>query len=115
VLDLVLLGVALGAFFTPVAPAVIEVLAVDPAILYAFSDDGEADGGGEVNACGGEGAGDEPCALDVDVGDEEAGHEATDYALDGEEMEPTPMPGNEAEGCGEEDEREQGSDPAKEG
>jgi hypothetical protein len=115
VLDLMLLGLALGAFFTPVAPAVIEVLAVDPAILYAFSDDGETDCCGEVDACRGEYAGDEPGALDVDIGDEEAGHETTDYSLDGEEMEPAPVPGNEAEGCGEKFQGEEGADPAEEG
>jgi hypothetical protein len=36
VLGFLLLGFALGALFTPVAPAVVEALAVDPAVLNAF-------------------------------------------------------------------------------
>jgi hypothetical protein len=115
VFGFLLLGLALGAFFTPIAVTVVKALAVDPPVLNAFCNDGEADGGGEVEACGCKCAGDEPGTLNVDVGDEQSSHEAADYALDGEEMKPAPVPGNEAEGGGKKDECEKSAQPAQEG
>ena len=63
-------SLALGALFTPVAPAIVPGDDMDPALLDALLDGPDADCGGEVKAGGGKDAGNEPGALDVHVPDE---------------------------------------------
>ena len=88
-------GFVLGALLTPVAPAVMPGDEVDPASLDGFSDGPEADRGGKVQSRGGQHAGHQPCALDVEVGDQQTGHEPAHHALGREHMEPTPVPGQQ--------------------
>ena len=88
---------ALGALFAPVAPAVVPGDGVEPAILNAFFEGPEADGGGEVETGGGQNAGDQPGALDVEIADEQAGDEASNDTLDGENVQPAPVPRQQAE------------------
>jgi hypothetical protein len=63
----VLIGAAFGTFLAPVLPAIVEGDDVNPAFAEMLLEQAEADGGGEVEAGGGEDAGDDPRALDVDV------------------------------------------------
>ena len=108
-------GFALGADFAPVAEAVAPGEGEEPAVFDALFEGPEADGGGKVETGGGEDDSDQPGTLDVDVADEQSGDEPAHYTLDGEDMEPAPVPWQEPKDSREKDEGQEGADPAQQG
>ena len=88
---------------------------MNPALFNAFLESPEADGGGEVEPGCGENAGHQPRALNVDVADQQRGDEPADDALNRQQMHPAPMPRQQAEDSGHENECEQCSGPAQPG
>jgi len=105
----------LGALFAPIAPAVMPGDGVEPAIVDAFFEDPEADREGKVESRGGQHAGHQPGSLPIEVAHQQIGHEPAQHALDGQLMEPAPVPGQQGEGGRQKDDGQEGADPAQHG
>ena len=88
---------------------------MEPAIPNAFFECPETDGAGKVETGGGQDAGNQPGALAVEVTDEEVGHEAAQYPLNRQLMEPAPVPGQQGDGGGQKNKGQGGADPAEDG
>ncbi len=97
----------------PVAPAVVQRGEIEPAGLEALEDGLEADGRGKPQSRGGQHAGHQPCALDVQIGHQQAGHQPAHNALDRQRMKPQPAPGQQPEDGGQKGERQNGAHPAQ--
>ena len=108
-------ALAFGALFAPVAVAIVPGDEVEPAIFDLRLEGPEVDIGGEVDADTCQGRSYEPCSLGVQVDDEHAGNDTAHHAFNGNGVQPVPMPWQEAEDCGQEDDSQRGAHPAKDG
>jgi hypothetical protein len=109
------LGLPLGALFAPVAPAILPGAEEEPAVRDVFLDGPEADCGGKAESGGGQHAGHQPGALDVEVGYQQAGDELAHHALGGQHVKPAPVPGEQREDGGQKGQGEQRAGPAQQG
>jgi hypothetical protein len=99
--------------FAAVAPFFPPGGKLSPTFHKAFADDPEADSGCEVKAAGGEGGGDEPGSLDVQIDHQQPGHQPSNHAFYWNDVEPAPMPREQTKDSRQENQSEDGAHPAQ--
>jgi hypothetical protein len=105
---------AFGALFTPVAPAVVQVDEIEPAGLNGFDDGRDEDGRGKVDPRGGQHAGYQHGALEIQVMHQKSGDERTCDSPDGPSL-PEQSPGQQSQNSRRKGQRQQSTHPAQPG
>ncbi len=95
------------------APTVTQRAELSPTLREAFADHPEADRRGKIETAGGKRSRDQPGALNVQIDDQDSGHEPSDHAFHGNHVQPAPMPRQQSKDSGQKDQGEHCTHPAQ--
>jgi len=99
--------------FAPVPPSVMPGNHMKPAILDAFPDSPEADGGSKVESGGSQYASHNPSPLNVEIAHQQAGHEPSHHAFHRHQVQPVPVPWQQSKHGRQKDDCQQHSHPSE--